>query len=77
MNTTTLPYKKKVWEFLEKMEPCRMYSVTKLAKPETRKYFIDAVKEYMRSLPYQGWISFNHDYSKLYKSHPAVKHPGG
>jgi len=72
-----LEYKQKVWEFLEKIEPGRTYSVSKLAKPENRQAFIEAIKEYMRGLPYQGWLSFNHDYSKLYKSHPAVKPAGG
>lgn len=72
MNSISLAYKKEVWQFLERIEPGRMYSVSKLAKPENREAFIDAIKEYMASLPWDGWISFNHDYSKFYKSAPAI-----
>ncbi len=71
MNATTAAYNKKVWDFLEKIKPGKTYSVAKLAKPENRKQFIAAVKLYMDTWPWQGHISFNHDYSKFYKMHPV------
>lgn len=70
MNKVTIEYKRKVWQFLEEMKPDNTYTVAKLSKPENRKAFIAAVKEYMDSLPWQGWLNFNADYSKLYKIHP-------
>lgn len=68
MNAISLEYKQKVWRFLEKIEPDKMYTVAKLTDPATRGNFIAAVKEYMDSLPYGGWISFNSDYTKFYRS---------
>jgi len=70
MNSTTLEYKKKVWMFLERTKPGQRFTIEKLVKPENREAFMDAVKEYMSSLPYQGWISFNSDYTKFYKTSP-------
>jgi hypothetical protein len=70
MNSTTLEYKRKVWQFLEKIKPDKRYTVAKLAKPENLEAFVEAIKEYMASFPYQGWISFNADYTKFYKSSP-------
>lgn len=72
MNATTLEYKKKVWDFLERIEPGRTYTVAKLAKPQNREAFVNAIKEYMESLPYGGWVMFNHNYTKFYKT-TAVK----
>lgn len=72
MNPATIEYKRKVWQFLETMKPEVSYTVEKLSKPETRNNFIAAVKEYMEAMPWQGWISFNADYSKLYKIHPIT-----
>jgi len=72
MNAATVEYKRKVWEFLETMKPDVTYSVSKLAKPENRSAFITAVKEYMDAWPWQGWLSFNKDYSKIYKIHPIT-----
>ena len=71
MNSDSLEYKKKVWRFLEEIEPEKKYTIARVAKPENRGAFVEAVKEYMSSLPYNGWISFNSDYSKIYKNHPV------
>lgn len=70
MNATTLEYKKKVWMFLEKTKPGQRFTIAKIVKPVNRKAFVEAVKEYMASLPYNGWISFNSDYTKFYKTPP-------
>jgi hypothetical protein len=70
MNSATIEYNRKVWEFLETMKPDVTYSVSKLAKPENQGAFITAVKEYMDTRPWQGWLSFNKDYTKIYKTHP-------
>ena len=70
MNAATVEYKRKVWEFLETMKPDVTYTIARIAKPENREAFVAAVKEYMDMWPWQGWLSFNADYSKLYKIHP-------
>lgn len=72
MNTATIEYRKKVWKFLEEIQPDHTYTIAKLAKPETREDFIAAVKEYMNKHPWQGWLNFNADYSKIYKIHPIT-----
>jgi len=69
MNSESLEYKKRVWRFLEEIEPGKKYTVARIAKQESRESFIEAVKEYMVSLPYDGWISFNSDFTKFYKVH--------
>jgi hypothetical protein len=46
--------------------------VDNLCKPENRETFIEAIKEYMESFPWQGYVTFNHDYSKFYRMHPPV-----
>lgn len=70
MNLVMDEYTKKVWLFLDKIEPGRKYSVDKLATPENREKFVAAIKLYMDSLPYQGSITFNTDYSKFYRMSP-------
>ena len=64
-------YKKQVWEFLEKIKPGKTYTVSKLVKSKNREQFVEEIKAYMRAWPWQGHISFNHDYSKFYKMHPV------
>lgn len=68
MNSIAIEYKQRVYLFLDKMKPGERYKVSILAAPENRKKFIECVKEFMRSFPYNAWISFNHDFSELYKS---------
>lgn len=70
MNPATIEYKRKIWYFLEEIQPGNTYSIDKLAKPENREAFIAAVKEYMDAFPYQGFVTFNHDYTKIYKTTP-------
>ena len=72
MNSKSLEYKREIWRFLENIEPDKNYTVNNLCKPENRDDFVDAIKEYMRSFPWQGYISFNHDYSKFYRMHPPI-----
>lgn len=72
MNPSTIEYKEKVWHFLETMNTDQAYTITKLVKPETREAFVSAVKEYMDACPFQGWLNFNGDYSKIYKIHPIT-----
>ena len=62
-------YKQKVWEFLDNIEPGVFYIVSNLCVPENRTKFIGCVKSYMDvKTPFHGYITFNHDYSKLYKT---------
>jgi hypothetical protein len=65
-------YKNKVWEFLEAMEPDQCHSVVHIAKPENRALFLQSVKDYMDATPWQGWLSFNKEYTKFYKIHPII-----
>jgi hypothetical protein len=68
MNNSYQVYKEKVWQFLDNMAPDDAYLIEKLATPETRDKFIACIKSYMDAKPYQGWLSFNHNYSKIYKT---------
>lgn len=65
MNSPTIEYKKKVWRWLEALKPEEPVVLETVAKEETRADFVEAIKEYMRSLPYDGWISFNDDFTKI------------
>ena len=73
MKQISLEYKKKVWNFLERMKPGQRLKVNDLATPETREDFIEAIKEFMASLPFNGHICFNHDYSEFYRTTPLFK----
>lgn len=68
MNSATIEYKQQVWQFLEKMQLGKRYTIAKLAKPDSREKFVATIKEYMDSLPYQGGLNFNYDYTKIYKT---------
>ena len=72
MDTKSLEYKREVWQFLERIEPEKYYTVDNLCKPGNKDDFIHAIKEYMESLPWQGYVTFNHDYSKFYRMYPPV-----
>lgn len=65
-------YKRKVWEFMERIEPDQTYVVDNMCKPENRELFIQSIKDYMDAMPWQGWLSFNKDYTKFYKVWPIV-----
>ena len=70
MKKATNEYRRRVWEFLEKIPHSKYFEVAKQCKIENTEIFINAIKEYMESFPYQGYVCFNHDYSKFYKSTP-------
>lgn len=72
MKPATIEYKQKVWQFLDKMKPGERYVVNKICEPENQEAFIECVKKWMDKLPYQGGLSFNHNYSEFYKSHLPV-----
>ena len=72
MDTNSLEYKRKVWDFLENMEPEKKYTIDNLCESGNRKSFIEAIKEYMGALPWNGYVTFNHDYSKIYRMYPPV-----
>jgi hypothetical protein len=62
-------YKQKVWEFLDTIEPGVYYPIEKLCIPENQNRFILCVKLYMEDkFPFQGYITFNKDYSQIYKT---------
>ena len=72
MTTGLLDYKREIWRFLEKIEPGKYYTVANLCKSKNREAFVNAIKEYMESLPWQGYVTFNRDYSKFYRTYPHV-----
>ncbi len=76
MNPKLLDYKRRVWLFLENLKPGNTYTVAKLSTPETRDKFVAAIKEYMDSLPAQGFVTFNSDYSKFYRITPPDGYNG-
>jgi hypothetical protein len=72
MDPFSLEYKRKVWDFLENMEVGKMYTIDKICRPENRDGFIEAIKEFMRSFPWNGNVTFNRDYTKIYRTHPPT-----
>jgi hypothetical protein len=69
-------YQQKVWEFLDSMAPDDCYLVEKLCIPENKNKFVSCVKSYMDTkTPFQGYINFNHDYSKIYKTNEITFKP--
>jgi hypothetical protein len=71
MNSISIEYKRKVWGYLERLQPGERRKISALSAPENRENFIECIKEYMCSFPFDGWISFNHDFSEFYKSTPV------
>lgn len=67
MKAATEAYKKKVWQFLEKMETGERHTITEICENENTDRFIACIKEYMEVMPWSGHITFNHDYSEFYK----------
>ncbi len=65
-------YQKQVFQFLEQLKPGTRLKVSRQCKIENRKLFIACIKEYMDSFPYQGFITFNKDYSEFYKSYSPI-----
>lgn len=66
-------YRSKVWEFLDNMEPGDCYAIENISIPENKQKFVATIKAYMDATePFQGWLSFNHDYSKIYKTDEII-----
>ncbi|WP_372775633.1 hypothetical protein [Mangrovibacterium sp.] len=68
MNTATIEYKQKVWQFLDKMKPGERKKVSMICEAENTDKFIASVKEWMDGKLFQGYISFNKDYTEFYKT---------
>jgi len=76
MDNPTLLYHQKVWEFLDGIEPGVYYTIENLCTPETKKKFVACIKSYMDTkTPFQGNVTFNHDYSKIYKTNEITFKP--
>lgn len=69
MNQDTDAYKKKVWSFLNKMKPGQRHIISDICEQENYDKFVASIKEWMDAFPYQGGVSFNHDYSEFYMTH--------
>lgn len=66
-------YRQKVWQFLDNMAPGDCYLIEKLCVPENRQKLVATIKAYMDvKNPFQGYLSFNHDYSKIYKTSEII-----
>lgn len=63
-------YRLKVFDFMDNMQPGECCAVESTCKPENTDLFIACVKRWMDANDWQGWVSFNADYSKFYKTHP-------
>jgi len=69
MDNEYIIYQQKVWEFLDSMASGDAFIIENLTKAENRKKFITCVKSYMDTkTPFQGYVTFNHDYSRIYKT---------
>ena len=69
MNNSDQIYKQKVWEFLDNMDANDNYLIENISIPENRSKFITCVKSYMDvKTPFQGYICFNFDYTRIYKT---------
>ena len=70
MDNSAQNYKDKVWEFLDTIEPGVFITISNICVPENQNQFISYVKSYMDTTkkPFQGNITFNKDYSKIYKT---------
>jgi hypothetical protein len=72
MSVAVTEYKQKVWLYLDRMKPGQRFKIEDLSKDETRDQFVEAIKEFMDSFPYQAQLSFNHDYTEVYKMTPIL-----
>lgn len=63
-------YREKIWQFLDNMKHSDAFLIDNIVIPENRNSFILCVKRYMDTTekPFQGYITFNRDYSKIYKT---------
>ncbi len=68
MSTATIEYKQKVWQFLDKMKPGERKKVSTICEAENTEAFINSIKEWMDGKPFQGYVSFNKDYTSFYKT---------
>lgn len=76
MDNEYIIYQQKVWEFLDNMAPDDCCLVEKLCIPDNKNKFVDCVKSYMDTkTPFQGYITFNHNYSKIYKTNEITFKP--
>jgi hypothetical protein len=60
-------YTESVFEFLDKAETDKSFTIANLVKKENRERFIEAVKLYIRSYNFGGGVEFNTDYTKIRK----------
>ena len=60
-------YIDKVWKLLEAMKPGDIFVIEKLCKPDTRELFVECIKYYMRSHPWQDGLSFTRGFINLQK----------
>ncbi len=58
-------YSESVFEFLDKAEAGKSFTIEKLCKKENQERFTEAVKLYIRSYDYGGGVEFNADYTKI------------
>jgi len=76
MDNSEQIYQAKVWEWLDAIEPCIYFEIQNLCIPENKNKFIACIKSYMDTKkPFQGHITFNHDYTKIYKTNEIEIRP--
>ena len=60
-------YTESVFEFLDKAEPDKSFTIANLCKEENLERFIEAIKLYISSYAFGGGVEFNTDYTKIRK----------
>ncbi len=68
MNSTTDPYTRKVFDFLDKIPCGKVYTVDKICTQPNREKFIAAIKLYIDTWAYGGGVSFlTETYERFHK----------
>jgi len=59
-------YVDRVYALLRQMQPGHK-KIESLANADTKDLFIECIKQYMRETPWQGYLSFNADFTEIIK----------
>ena len=62
-----MTYEDRVFQFLNNLEPERIYKVSVLTKKETRQQFVNTVKKYIDLYPHMNVSFIRDDYEEIRK----------
>ena len=60
-----MTYEDRVFQFLNNLEPERIYKVSVLTKKETRQQFVNTVKKYIDLYPHMNVSFIRDDYEEI------------